>query len=245
MFRFLILLLFCSLPACAGDLAGMVVGRTGDVLHVSLPKPVKDGSVLTVEVSGEKLAKARVLSCTSEQPYIALAKVTEEAEDASVPVGMRIYAEDGAPTMPAPKRTPDERFSIQAGAFYPTAVETRLSTGEYWQSYRLNYALVRANGLETLLSAEYARSSGETDIQVIPVTVLGKIKPVRMGSAHLFLGAGGGIYSIRSGGNETREFGQEFALGIESKHGWVLEARYRDVPDTQIKGYSLSFGNRF
>lgn len=246
-------------PAVADDeLSGMVVGRTGEVLHISLPQPVAEGTVISIRpISSEEENTARVLSCTEERPYIALAKIVEPG--AQIAVGVKAYAEKPKAAKAEKSGWNNDRFSIQAGAFYPAKASLRDDVGEYWQAYRLNYSLLRMDHFETLLSAEYAAGNSDSEsaidksMEIVPMTLIGRIKPIRMGGMHLFLGAGGGMYHIRqetgSGASFTSstddKFGHELTAGLESNQGWVMELRYRNVPDTEIEGYSLTIGGRF
>lgn len=266
--------LLCTtlLPGMAdnGKITGMIVGRTGEIVHVSVPQPVDEGSIFSVKPvqADPPIAKARVLSCTQERPYIALAKIVQGDIENPVPTGARAYAEDDSvkgPSVPKPmgrSAQGEDRFSMQVGAFYPSTTALRDSVADYWQAYRLNYLLLKARDFEAQLSAEYNKGSGEFPLEtglvkrsreVIPLTFLGRIVPLRMGSTHLFLAAGPGFYKIRSeettGGittsGDAEEFGQEYAVGFESRRGWILELRYRDVENTDIQGYSLTMGARF
>ena len=253
------------------QLAGMVVGRTGEILHISVHQPVCDGTIFEVRLlEREKpIAEARVLSCTRERPFIALAKVIRGDIQMAVPTGVHAYADVSAvsgPGVPKPMKRHgagnNDRFSLQAGAFYPRVPLMRDTVADYWQAFRLNYSFLRIEGFETLLSVEYTRGSGEftsggatveRTMEVIPLTVLGRFKLARLGSAHLFLGAGAGVCRIRSEertgaaltSTSTDEFGTELAAGLESRRGWTLELRYRDVENTDIRGYSLALGTRF
>lgn len=253
-------------------LTGMVIGRTGEVMHVSLPQPVREGCIIKVKPMEREpaIAELRVLSCTKERPYVALAKVVRCDMNAPIATGVHAYADAGAvsgPDVPKPMRggqglNNGDRFSIQAGTFRPNSASLRESTTDYWQAYRVNYSLLKVQGFETQLSAEYAKGIGSVasdagitrhTMEVIPMTVIGKIRPFRMGGMHMFLGAGAGMYQIRtkedngsiSTSNSQRKFGKEFSAGFEHKRGWVLELRYRDVQDTEIRGYSLAAGGRF
>jgi hypothetical protein len=260
-----------ALTADDDRVAGVIVGRTGEVLHISVPHPVKEGAVFDVKLlEAEKpIAQARVLSCTNEHPYIALAKVVRADMATTVPTGVKAYTSTGSVgglDVPKPmnsgRRSDPDRFSIQAGAFYPTVPAVRDSVDEYWESYRLNYSFLKIGAFDTQLSAEYSTGSGdvlsngqtvERTMEVMPLTVLGRIKALRMGGTSLFLGAGGGIYRIRSEERSpagviagTRdEVGLELAAGLESRNGWTLELRYRDVENSDIRGYSLALGSRF
>jgi len=260
---FFALLVIACLPAVSqANPTGMIVGRTGDILHVSVPQPVAEGATLEVTMPDNGTASARVLSCTKEWPYIALAKTGGSAYQTAAPA----YA--SAPAFIAPvhvaeksSKKEDARFSLEAGGFYPA---DNLGTGTYldvWQSYRLNYSFLKLGGLETQVSAEYMRGfsslgSGEHQVnrtmQVVPVTLMGKLKPFRIGSWKLFVGAGGGYYPMYSedtcdgltSNTKTGALGHELCAGLEA-NGWLLEARYRNVPNTEIEGYSLALGTRF
>ena len=265
MHRFFFALLFvvCLASVSQADPAGMIVGRTGDILHVSVPQPVAEGAILEVTMPDNATASARVLSCTKEWPYIALAKTGQATHQAAAPV----YAIAPTIVVPAlhvnqPSKKGDDRFSLQAGAFYP--LYGQLGTGtylDYWQSYRMNYSFLKLGKVDAQLSAEYMKgfsSLGSGDnktarsMQVIPITLMGKVKPFRIGSWQLFIGAGAGFYGMHSQDTlngvttETHAgaLGHELSAGLEAK-GWILEARYRNVPNTEIRGYSLSLGTRF
>jgi hypothetical protein len=260
-----------AVRADRSTLVAMVVGRTGEVLHIATPQPVREGTIFAIKpFEGEDaIAEAQVLSCTRERPFIALARVIRGDTIFTVPTGVRAYTDassvDGSdvPALLLPPRSPDkDRFSLQAGAFYPMQSGLRETTSEYWPSYRLNYSFVRMGQFEALLSGEYSKGTGEINLggdtirntmEVIPVTAMARFKTLRMGNAHLFLGAGVGVYRIRSQatiGSDTlsssrQEFGREMSVGMESTRGWVIELRYRDVEKTDIRGYLLAIGSRF
>lgn len=277
LFVLLVANMICWMPlgAKADDakLIGMVVGRTGSVLHIGVPQPVREGTIFEVKPfeSEPPIAEARVLSCTQERPFMALAKVVRGDSIMSVPTGVRAYADIGAiegteAPLPQPimhTDSPDrDRFSLQAGAFYPSSAVIQSMTSDYWQSYRFAFSFIRMGRFETLLSAEYSKGSGTAfaeggpvnhSMEIMPITVMERFRPFRLGNAHLFFGAGAGIYNIRTKdtfGADTltsnqQEFGHEFAVGMESKHGWVIEARYRDIQNTDLKGYLVTIGSRF
>jgi hypothetical protein len=251
---------------------GMVVGRTGSVLHIGVPQPVREGTIFEVKpFEGEPpIAEARVISCTQERPFMALAKVIRGDTLMSVPTGVHAYADVDSvegPDAPQPVVTraddPDRnRFSIQAGAFYPVDESVREATADYWQSYRLCYTFIRAGRFETVLSGEYSKASGQAIVdgfslgrttEVIPVTVTGRLKPVSMGRCHLFMGVGFGMYNILTSDSagigtiktNSREFGQELSTGVESSHGWVVELRYRNIQNSDLNGYLFTIGSRF
>jgi hypothetical protein len=90
-------------------------------------------------------------------------------------------------------------------------------------------------------------------MEIMPVSMVGKIKPLRLGGMRMFVGAGAGYYLIRTkddnGGlsstDTLHKFGREYTAGFENNHGWILELRYRDVDDTDIRGYALALGGKF
>jgi hypothetical protein len=265
-------LVVCAPTAFADDtqLVGVIVGRTGEILHISVPQPVSENSVFAVKLisTDEPIAEARVLSCTKERPYIALAKVVRGGIENAVPIGVKAYSAAASVSDPAPepivtrRASEPDKFSIQAGAFYPRTQEIRDTVADFWQAYRLNYRFLKARDFEGLLSAEYTKGSGDflvgetavrRTMEVVPVTLLGRFKPLRMGGTEFFLGAGGGIYRIRSEerlgaaltSSRADEFGYELVAGMESTRGWTAELRYRDIENTDISGYSLAMGYRF
>ena len=266
---------FAAAPSASNDaVVAMVIGRTGEVLHIATPQPVKVGSIFAIKPfeSEDAIAEAEVMSCTHERPYIALARVIRGDTIITVPTGVRAYTDLSSvlltfvplvlPVIRDTQVQDRNRFSVQVGAFYPSVPAVRDSTASYWQAYRLNYNFVKIGRFEGLIAGEYMKGSKEFDlggdairhtVEVIPVTAMLRFKSLRMGHAHLFLGAGAGLYRIRTQqavGSDTTEatnqqFGQEYSVGMESTHGWVMELRYRNVPDTDIKGYALTVGSRF
>ena len=251
---------------------GMVVGRTGSVLHIGVPQPVREGTIFEVKLfEGEPpIAEARVISCTRERPFMALAKVIWGDTLVSVPTGVHAYADvdsvegvDALQLVILQSDDPDRnRFSIQAGAFYPVDAAVRDATSDYWLSYRLSYTFIRAGRFETVLSGEYSKASGQAivdgysldrTIEVIPLTVMGRMKPVTIGKAHLFVGVALGMYNILTSDSagigdiktNTQEFGQELSMGMESSHGWVVELRYRNIQNSDLNGYLFTVGSRF
>lgn len=258
------LICWVSPVACADEaqFTGVVIGRTGEFLQISVPQPVREGSLFGIKLleADRPIADVKVVSCTDARPYVALARVVRLDFDQTIPLGVKAYADTQTlvTRMPEPRRrskSPD-RFSLQAGVFHPSEASVRESTQEYWQTYRLNYSMIRVHGLETLLSVEYGRaeSEGPTSVttEIVPVTLLGKIRPLRVGNTRLFLAAGAGMYGIRSTAEATglddktdrTEQGVEYGIGLESS-GWVAELRYRDVENTSIQGYSFTLGMRF
>lgn len=257
--------------AASKEMGGTIVGRTGDILHISLPQSVHEGSIISVKpvVSEPEATKARVVSCTKEEPYIALAKIIPAETTEIIPIGSHVYADATQParrTAPEPEKkgrpSDNQRFSIQAGAFYPTTQALRDQFSGYWQAYRLNYSMLKMNFFELMLSGEYTKGDNSfvskgvlasRSMEIVPVTALGKLKLARLGNAHFFIGAGAGAYSICtkesvgaiSTTDTQHKFGHEFTAGLESSRGWIFELRYRDIQDTDIKGYSLTLGGRF
>lgn len=256
--------------ASAGKMTGVIVGRTGELLHISVSQPVREGTIFAIKpISTEPaIAEARVVSCTKEAPYIALAKVERGGIESPVPTGSYAYADAGAVSKEAPKPMAESshrngsRFSIQTGTFHPDSSSSQSKVSEFWQAYRLNYSLLAVGKFDALLSAEYARAIGDIvsgdqvtrrTTEIIPLTVLGRIHPIRTGGVNLYLGAGGGIYRIRTAdrtdgqsiSDTIDKFGREYAVGLESRHGWVVELRYRDIQNTDIRGYSLGIGAKF
>ncbi len=268
--------LVCGVQVSAGTqgdrMIGMVVGRTGSVLHIGIPQPVREGTIFQVKpFDGEPpIAEAKVISCTQERPFMALAKVIRGDTIMSVPTGVHAYADVGSverqdapqPLMREERDMDRNRFSLEAGAFYPSEASVRESTTDYWPSYRLTYTLLKNNRFETLLAGEYSKAAGEALVdsisvdrttEIIPLTVMGRLKPVHSGKTDFFLGGGLGIYSIRTTDNNgtgnirssRQEIGQELSVGLQSSHGWLVELRYRNIQNTDLKGYLMTIGSRF
>lgn len=268
----LVCLVPCTSTADEGQLTGTVVGRTGEILHINVPQPVREGVLFAVKLlDGERaIADARVVSCTQERPFLALAKVVRGDIEQPVPIGVHAYADTATlssnPEVPSPMQQGRsgnaDRFSIQVGAFYPSEPLLRDTVADFWQSYRLSYNMATVGPIETQISVEYAEGSsafaqggqrGTRSMELIPVTLLARFRPIRLGKAKLFFAAGAGTYEIRSeqelGGTITRakdrEFGHEFGLGLESPRGWIMELRYREIFDADVKGYVFTVGARF
>jgi len=253
-----------------GVITGMVIGRTGEILHISVPEPVREGAIMEVRpIECEPpVAEIRVLSCTHEAPYVALAKVIRCNAD-PVATGVRTYGELKAvaeTNAPKPMSTEsignDGRLSIQVGAFQPSSAYMKDVFADYWQEYRLNYEFLRYGTFGMQLSAEYTKGIGKVasnngtinrTMEIMPAVLLGRLRPLRMGRTTMFVGAGAGWYTIRTtdviGGLSTtdtqRKVGREYSAGFEHSQGWIVELRYRDIPATYIKGYSLALGGRF
>ncbi|MHB0999548.1 MAG: hypothetical protein ACYC27_09900 [Armatimonadota bacterium] len=267
----LVILTASVTSAADKKMAGMVVGRTGEILHISVPQPVEDGAVLFINpiASEPPVAEVKVISCTKERPFIALAKLVHTDSVSSVPTGAKAYTNTNYVIKPDRSGAfiqtgsgDNGRFSIQAGSFRPTTANLRDTVADYWQSYRLDYSLIKSGGFDAMLSAEYIKGSGTfvTDqgklkrtMEMFPLTAVGRIRPLRVGRTSLFMGAGGGMYRIRTqednGTTITTDtidkFGSEYQLGLESRNGWIVELRYKDVKDTDIRGYSLGIGTKF
>jgi len=254
----------CLIQAAYANPTGMLVGRTGDILHVSLAEPVSEGSIVTVTLPDNGEADARVLSCTKEWPYIALAKSGQVGRQVTPAYSTQAIVPQivvNNVVKPA-KSKADDRFSLQAGAFYP--VYGQIGSGtylDYWQSYRANYTILKLGAIDATVSGEYMKGFASFNVgdkkmarsaQVIPVTLMGRVKPFRVGSWQMFVGAGAGFYGMHNQDTvdgvttETHggALGHELTAGLEAR-GWMIEARYRNVPNTEIRGYSLALGTRF
>ncbi|MEN6521722.1 MAG: hypothetical protein ABFD46_11310 [Armatimonadota bacterium] len=250
------------------QLSGLITGKTGELLEIRLTQPVRDGTIFQVKsiLSEPPIAEAKVVSCTKEWPYVALAKVEKADLSTTVPIGAKAFADVDSvegPIAPKPMRVKSysdngQRFSMQIGAFYPRLPILRDTVTDFWQAYRFNYSFMRLADFDMMLSAEYAKGSGDFEsttrsMEVIPVTLLGRFKVARAGSLNLVLGAGAGICFIKTeestSGVQTSDsihkFARELAASLESQKGWTLDLRYRDVPDTNVQGWSLGMGARF
>ncbi|HOK53405.1 MAG TPA: hypothetical protein PKV43_02980 [Armatimonadota bacterium] len=268
---------FVMSSACADkpdeQLPGLILGKTGELLEIRLEQPVKEGTLFEVRplLSEPPVAEARVVSCTKEWPFVALAKVSEADYRQVIPIGAKAYADLSSvhvPYAPPPmyegKSSSDPmRFSIQFGTFYPRLPKTRINYSDYWQEYRLNYSFLKAHNFEATLSTGYLKGKGDSPAvdgglvtkskEVVPLTLLGRFRTAKVGNTCLVLGAGGGVYGMRTRrimddvmtSDSTYTYGYEFTAGLESRHGWLLELRYRDVPETEIQGFSLGLGARF
>ncbi|MEN6372372.1 MAG: hypothetical protein ABFD64_10205 [Armatimonadota bacterium] len=250
------------------QLSGLITGRTGELLEIRLTQPVKEGTVFQVKsiLSEPPIAEAKVVSCTKEWPYIALAKVETADLSTVVPIGAKAFADVNSvegPSAPKPMRAKSysaggQRFSMQIGSFYPRLPILRDTVTDFWQAYRFNYSFMRLADFDMMLSAEYTKGSGDFEsttrsMELIPVTMLGRFRVARAGSLNLVLGAGAGMCFIKTeestDGVQTSDsihkFARELAASLESRKGWSLDLRYRDVPDTNVQGWSLGMGARF
>lgn len=276
MFPVLILVVLACGSALASNtddqLSGLITGKTGELLEIRLTQPVREGTIFQVKsiLSEPPIAEAKVVSCTKEWPYIALAKVETADFRTAIPIGAKAFADVDSvegPNVPKPmKIKPDsddtQRFSMQIGSFYPRLPVLRDTVTDFWQAYRFNYSFMKLGDFDMMFSAEYAKGSGEFEksgvvttrsMELIPVTLLGRFKIARAGSLNLVLGAGAGMCRIRTeestGGvlasDNDYKFSRELAASLESRKGWALDLRYRDVPDTNVQGWSLGLGARF
>jgi hypothetical protein len=264
-----------SVSTAEDQLTGLILGRTGELLNIRLDQPVREGTVFSVKsiLSEPPIAEAKVESCTKEWPFVALAKVVQTDYRTSIPLGAKAFAgvssvdgsvegKDAPGQIRQPRPGDDDRFSVQVGTFYPSKPVLRDTVADFWQAYRLNYSFAKVGNFETALSAEYSKGKGSFQTttgaitrttEVIPLTMMAKFKPARFGSTSLVVGAGAGVYRIRSReetgsgsiSDTIDKFGREYAIGLESSHKWVVELRYRDVPDTDIQGYLLALGSRY
>lgn len=254
------------------QLSGLITGKTGELLEINLTQPVMEGAVFRVKpiLSEPPIAEARVVSCTKEWPFIALAKVMAADLKTTIPIGSKAFADARyveGPAAPKPmKHNSDldggQRFSMQVGSFYPRLPILRDTVADFWQAYRFNYTVFRLADFDAVISAEYTKGSGEFEkkgafttrsMEVVPLTMFGRFKVAHAGSLNLVLGAGAGMCMIRTEettgsvrtSDSINKFSRELSASLESNKGWALELRYRDVPDTNVQGWSLGLGARF
>lgn len=272
----LVIISICTMCQAANvkdQLSGLITGKTGELLDIRLEQPVEEGTIFQIRpiLSEPPVAEALVLSCTKEWPFVALAKVTQADPRSVVPIGAKAYADANTVDKahaPKPMKahnsvTDDLRLSIQAGTFFPRPAALRSDTTNFWEEYRINYSFLKADNFELALAGGYLKGSGDSltrdggtvtkTIEVVPLTMFGRLRAIRYGGLSLVVGGGAGMYRIKSTrevvdsttSNKADKFGQEFSAGIESNKGWLMELRYRNVPDSLIQGFSLAFGARF
>jgi len=175
--HFAILTLLILMLACgcviAGDtdeqLSGLITGKTGELLEIKLTQPVMDGTIFRIKpvLSEPPIAEARVVSCTKEWPFIALAKIAASDLKTSIPIGSKAFADIRyVESHVAPKpikhnlnMDSGQRFSIQIGSFYPRLPILRDTVADFWQAYRFNYTVLRLGDFDAMISAEYTKGS--------------------------------------------------------------------------------------
>ena len=257
-----------STNVMAGEdrLTGVIIGRTGEIIHIGISQPVREGTIFKVmQMESEPpIAEAKVIGCSQERPFVALAEVTKGDIVESIAIGAHAYTNPGNVKGPdVPKQLSDSgdgsRLSVQAGVFQPKSQLVRDTVSDRWESFRLAYSLIRSKNFEAQLSSGYDKGAGsfaslngtiERKVEVIPAVLMGRIKPLGVGGSRLILGAGGGIYRIKTSetGLSTTtvdKTGYELCVGSESHNGWMTELRYRNAKGTSIEGYSFSLGTKF
>jgi len=257
-----------SANVMAGEdrMTGVIIGRTGEIIHIGVSQPVREGTIFKVMQmeSDPPIAEAKVIECSQERPFVATAQVTKGDIVQSIAIGTHAYTKATnvkGPDVPKQLGSGSDggrRLSLQAGVFQPSSQLVRDTVADRWQSFRLAYSFIRSNNYEFQLSSGFDRGAGsfaglngtiKRSVEVIPAVLMGQIKPLGFGGSRLILGAGGGVYRIKTAetGLSTStvdKIGYELCLGSES-HGWTTELRYRNANGANIEGYSFTLGTRF
>lgn len=267
-------LLFLSLPTMADEpVWGLVVDRCDDVLWLGLPDHVKKGAVFDVTLlPGSKvIARAEVIDCTPDAPFVAKAKFAMEDPAAIVPVGAYVKAGSDVVGKPdvslshewAAARTEDqERLSIQAGAFFPSERSVRDEVQDVWPSIQASYRLSSDELTTFSISAGYYAGTGRfkegvlegnRKLRVIPVSLDVKLKMGEKRQSGWFARLGAGAYWVRDDRNvgtveeeiDAVTFGWQAGIGWESNSGRSAQVYYTDVSKSDFKGFVFAVGAKF
>ena len=266
----MILLLVSGLSVADEPVRGLVVDRSDGILWLGLPGPVQAGAVFDVMlVPGDKvIARAEVIECTPDVPYVAKAKFAMEDPSAFIPVGAYVEAVSeaiadrdqplGYKAIQFEPRKPNP-LQFQAGLFFPSNGDLGDETSDAWPAFQLSYRVGASERCETGIGVGYYHGdgdfeiggiAGERDFRVLPVTVDVKIRGARKG---WFLRLGAGAYMIddeRTFGGVTDStsvttFGWQAGFGHESKSGRLAQIHYVDVSKTDFRGVVFTLGARF
>ena len=269
----MILLLVSGISVADEPVRGLVVDRSDGILWLGLPGPVRAGAVFDVKlVPGDKvIARAEVIECTPDVPYVARARFAMEDPSAFIPIGAYVEAVSeviadrdqplGYEAIQFEPRKPNP-LSFQAGLFFPSNGDLGDETSDVWPAFQLSYRAGASGCCETSIGVGYYHGdgdfeiggiAGERDFRALPVTVDMKIRGARRADRGCFLRLGVGAYLIHdertfggvTGSDSVTTFGWQAGFGYESKSGRSVQVYYTDVSKTDFKGVVFSLGARF
>lgn len=269
---FCIVVVLCAVSAVMAEqcIRGLVVDTNRDVLWLGLPAPVRNGTVFDVMLlpTGNVIARAEVIECTGDAPYVARARFAMEDTSVTIPVGAYVECMvdsigNSGESANKPKRTPSNTsnngnngvnpLSLHIGSFFPFDNSIRGETSDIWPGAHVTYRIGRLEGCDTKLGVGYFRRTGHfveagdegtRDFRAIPITL-----DAQMRSPQAQLGAGGwfgrlgvGAYVItdeRSVG-ATTETTSTTALGLQLGFGYE-SANGRSVQLTYMGSSNTGF----
>lgn len=266
--------MFVCLPAVADELVrGLVVDRSDDILWLGLPDHVKKGAVFDVTLipGSNVIARAEIIECTPDSPFVAKAKFVMEDPAAIIPVGAYVEATSDVVAKPgdllsyewATTRTEDQdRLSIQTGVFFPSERSVRDEVQNVWPAVQVSYRLSSDKSSTVGISAGYYGGTGtfteglvegNRKLQVIPVSLDTKLKMGEKRQSGWFAKLGAGAYWVkdnRTVGTVKEEmnavaFGWQAGIGWESKNGRSAQVYYTDVSKSDFKGFVFAVGVKF
>ena len=266
----MVLLLASGCSMAEEPVRGLVVDRSDGILWLGLPGPVRAGAVFDVKLvpGDEVIARAEVIECTPDAPYVARAKFAMEDPSAFIPVGAYVEAvseviadRDQPPGYKAIQFHPKapNPLQFQAGLFFPSNGDLGDETSDTWPAFQLSYRAAASDCSETSIGVGYFHGDGDftiggiagkRDFRALPVTVDMKIRGARKG---WFVRLGVGAYLIddeRTLGGVTDStsvttFGWQAGFGYESKSGRLAQIHYVDVSKTDFRGVVFTLGARF
>ncbi|HUV06060.1 MAG TPA: hypothetical protein VMX94_13305 [Armatimonadota bacterium] len=269
----MVVLVVCGCSMAGEPLRGLVVDRTDNILWLGLPGPVQAGAVFDVMlVPGDKvIARAEVIECTPDAPYVARARFAMEDPSAFIPVGAYVEAVSeviadrdrpcGYKAVRVGPRKPNP-LQLQAGLFFPTKGDLGDETSDTWPAFQLSYRVAASECSETSIGVGYLHGDGDftiggiagrRDFRVFPVTLDVKTRGARSADKRWFVRVSLGAYLIDDertlGGVTSSEsdtaFGWQVGFGYESRSGRSAQIHYVDVSKTDFRGVVFTLGARF
>ncbi len=271
-----VVLILVSCAVADGPTRGLVVDRTDSFLWIGLPNAVPAGTVFDIRLvpNDKVIARAKVLECTPDSPFVAKASFRLTDPKGFIPTGA--YAEQSASReVPETDRTDGYNtvrlepkginpLSLNVDAFFPTNSSLATETGDIWPAIFLDYRLSNRDRVTTSIEAGYTHKSRRfsvtgapvrRDFRVIPVTFDAKFwaqsRAVRRGGWFAKLGVG--AYAIRDtrtvSGFRTVDdfvtFGWLAGLGYESRGGGLAQLYFVDTSHGGFRGIMAGVGARF
>jgi hypothetical protein len=268
------ILLFAAGASAANELVrGLVVDRNDKTLWLGLASPVNKDTVFNVSLvpGSEVLARATVINCTPDEPFVAQARFKVLIPEAFVPVGAYVeIAGNAVPDMdepdgyesPVPSRESAGRLSFRVAAFFPSDSGLSDETSSAWPTFQIGYQICRREGMSAEIALAYYGQDGEfvegavsgrREFRAVPLTFDVRFPISGSKRSGWVARAGVGAYSIRDertvGGVQTSRdvttFGWQAGFGYVSSRGYSAELHYTDVSSTDLQGVGFSLGTRF
>ncbi len=271
------LLLFQTLNAQEADkpIRALVVDRSNNFLWLGLPAPVKKGTVFNIMLMPDDkvIARAIVVECTPDEPYVAKAKFVLEDANAFIPVGA--YAEASSDTfindrdeIPGYKDVKlsakhAKRINFSVGVFYPLEKSLRKESQNILPIFQLSHGLCKTKTGDLSLVLGYCHGDGDfsadelggsRDFRVASLTFDAKFSEsskLKKAGFYWLLGAGAfWIQDEQTVGTAENElnvitFGWRSGIGYQSRSGRLAQLMYTDTARSDFKGLVFSLGARF